>query len=159
MSARAVLPSLLAVALAACAVGPDHVRPELPLADAFVQAQVSDPSALPAPDEAFWEAFADPQLDALVAAALDANHDLRIALASYDRANALLRGAGFDRFPTVTAFAEGADSRDRALVTPPGGAGAASWRLCPRKPTTALRQSSTPPCAGRNASSACSRST
>ncbi|MEZ0472879.1 efflux transporter outer membrane subunit [Luteimonas salinilitoris] len=118
MTARAVLPSLLAVALAACAVGPDHVRPELPLADAFVQGQVSDPSALPAPDEAFWEAFADPQLDALVDAALDANHDLRIALASYDRANALLRGAGFDRFPTVTAFAEAADSRASADELP-----------------------------------------
>ncbi|WP_223115480.1 efflux transporter outer membrane subunit [Luteimonas suaedae] len=117
-TARAMLPSLLAVALAACAVGPNHVRPELPLADGFVQAQVSDPSALPAPDATFWQDFADPQLDALVDDALVANHDLRIALASYDRANALLRGAGFDRFPTVTAFAEAADSRASADELP-----------------------------------------
>ncbi|NZA26196.1 efflux transporter outer membrane subunit [Luteimonas sp. SJ-92] len=116
--ARSALPSLLALALAACAVGPDHVRPELPLGETFGASTAPDPSALPAPDEAFWEAFGDAQLDALVAEALRANHDLRIALANYDRANALLRGARFDRFPTVTASAEAASSRASADQAP-----------------------------------------
>ncbi|MDH5821842.1 efflux transporter outer membrane subunit [Luteimonas sp. RD2P54] len=117
-SAARGLPSLLALALAACAAGPDHVRPELAVAETFAASPAPDPSALPAPDEAFWEAFGDARLDALVAEALQANHDLRIALANYDRANALLRGARFDRFPTVTGSAEAASSRASADQAP-----------------------------------------
>ena len=108
---RVALPALLAMALSACMAGPDHVRPELPLPERYGQAQGAGASALHAPDAAFWQEFADPQLDALVEAALASNHDLRIALANYERANALLRGARFDHLPTVTASAEAADVR------------------------------------------------
>ena len=58
--------------------------------------------ALPV-DLEFWQRFHDPVLDALVEQALQANTDLRIALARYESANALLRGARFDPLPTVTA--------------------------------------------------------
>ena len=116
------LPSLLTIAalslaISACAVGPDHVRPDLPVAERFARdAAAGDAvndagAAMPAADAAFWQGFGDAQLDGLVEAALSANHDLRIALAQYDRANALLRGAKFDALPTVTANADGRDTR------------------------------------------------
>jgi multidrug efflux system outer membrane protein len=53
-------------------------------------------------------------LTRLVDDALAANHDLRIALARYDRARAFLRESGLDRFPTVTANATAADQRASA---------------------------------------------
>jgi NodT family efflux transporter outer membrane factor (OMF) lipoprotein len=59
----------------------------------------------------FWRSFDEPQLAQLVERALQANTDLRIALARYDSANALLRNARFDRLPTVTAEASGIDQR------------------------------------------------
>lgn len=115
---RALLPSLLALALAACAAGPDYVRPELPMPERYTQTLSAVPQALPAPDAAFWEDFGDPQLNALVEDALAANHDLRIALASYEGANALLRGARFGQFPSVTAGAEAASARLSADQAP-----------------------------------------
>ena len=51
----------------------------------------------------FWRSFGDPQLVHWVDQALQANTDLRIALARYESANALLRGSRFDQLPTVTA--------------------------------------------------------
>jgi NodT family efflux transporter outer membrane factor (OMF) lipoprotein len=51
----------------------------------------------------FWRRFGDPKLTAWVDKALQANTDLRIALARYESANALLRGSRFDQLPTVTA--------------------------------------------------------
>lgn len=112
----------LTIALSACTVGPDFVRPDMAVPDAFAQSPVTDGAADVAVaadvDPAFWQVFADPQLTSLVEQALAANHDLRIALASYDRANALLRGSKFDYFPTITAGAEGSDSRASADQAP-----------------------------------------
>jgi multidrug efflux system outer membrane protein len=62
----------------------------------------------------FWRRLEDPMLTRLVDDALAANHDLRVALAGYDRAHALLRESGLDRFPTVTAGATAADQRASA---------------------------------------------
>ena len=102
----------------ACAVGPDYVRPDMPVPQRFAGADGTAAAAMPAADAEFWHRFDDPLLDRLVDDALLANHDLRIALARYDRANALLRGAGFDRFPTVTAQATGSDTRASAGQMP-----------------------------------------
>ncbi|WP_245157004.1 efflux transporter outer membrane subunit [Lysobacter arenosi] len=124
--AKVFAPSLLALALAACAVGPDYVRPDMPTPANFARdegaAAVDAPAtgdgnaavaqeASPQANAEFWTSFNDPLLTRLVEESLTANHDLRIALASYDRSNALLRNAKLDRFPTVTASATGTDSR------------------------------------------------
>ena len=88
---RLAMTVLASALLAACAVGPDYVRPTSVEPATFARA---DTSAVAAPaDDAFWERFNDPQLTTLVEEALSANHDLRIALAHYDQANALLRNA------------------------------------------------------------------
>jgi NodT family efflux transporter outer membrane factor (OMF) lipoprotein len=101
----------LSLAIGACTVGPDHVRPELPVAERFARdVGTGDAIATPVADAAFWREFGDPQLDALVESALSANHDLRIALARLDRANAISRSAKLDRLPTSLA---NADARER----------------------------------------------
>ena len=122
MVIRPVLTMVAAALLAACAVGPDHVRPTVAVPETFTDVAPPDAtmaSAAPAAaDGAFWQAFGDPQLSALVDDTLAANHDLRIALARYDRANALLRGARFDQLPTINASARGASNRASADQAP-----------------------------------------
>ena len=123
--------------LGGCAVGPDYHRPDAPVPERFLRA-TTDHAPLPdAADDAFWNRFGDPTLTALVTDALGANHDLGVALARYDAANALLREAGFDRFPTVTASGSASQQRlstDQALGFPRSQRGYAagvdaSWEL------------------------------
>jgi NodT family efflux transporter outer membrane factor (OMF) lipoprotein len=122
---RALPLAVVTAVISACAVGPDHVRPDVPVGARFARdvppaggESATPRAATPAPDAEFWTGFADPTLTRLVEAALLANHDLRIALARYDAANALAREAGFDRFPTVTASATASDSRVSADQLP-----------------------------------------
>jgi NodT family efflux transporter outer membrane factor (OMF) lipoprotein len=56
-------------------------------------------------DPHWWKQFEDPVLDALAAAALEANHDLRMALARFDQSRAFFQDVHLDRYPTVTAGA------------------------------------------------------
>lgn len=125
MVTRIAITALASALLAACAVGPDHVRPNMQVAPTFGAAAqgtiVASTGMQPLADAEFWKTFGDATLDALVDDALLFNHDLRIALARYDRANALLRGAKFDALPTVTARADASESRassDQAPAVP-----------------------------------------
>jgi NodT family efflux transporter outer membrane factor (OMF) lipoprotein len=120
--------------LAACAVGPDHRTPVLDLPGAyssdaqrvarsaagatFADGTVIDAAPRPEVDAPFWQAFEDPVLDELVRTGLRENHDLRLALARYDQADALLREARFDRIPTVTASGAVSSSRTSADELP-----------------------------------------
>jgi len=114
---RPLISVLAAALLAACAVGPEHVRPSMAVPQTFEGGAAPDAttatvSATPVvADTAFWQAFGDPQLNALVEDTLLANHDLRIALARYDRANALLRGTRFDQLPTIDASGNASSNR------------------------------------------------
>ncbi len=67
-------------------------------------------------DASWWREFEDPVLDQLVATALDANHDLRMAVARVEQARALFADVSNDRYPTVTAGA----SLDRREQAAPG---------------------------------------
>lgn len=109
----------LAFFLAACASGPDYEGPgvELGTASAFTHADAAifiDAEA----EMEFWRGFDDPLLATLVDDAFFANHDLRAAVARYERASALYRHARFDRLPTVTAGATAADVRASAAQLP-----------------------------------------
>ncbi|MCE3284709.1 MAG: transporter [Steroidobacteraceae bacterium] len=124
---RPMLAASVMLTLAACAVGPDHRAPQTAVpavytsdaariaraaAEAGPAAAVTTAAApLPAPDAPFWQRFEDPLLDELVDTALRENHDLKVALARFDEANALLREARFDHLPTITAGAGVSDSR------------------------------------------------
>jgi multidrug efflux system outer membrane protein len=116
----------LAVALAtassltACTVGPDYVPPKAAGAAPFIAAsfrQVS--SAAPAEDH-WWRLYDDPVLDGLVADALVANTDIRVAVAHLERARAQLGGARSALYPQTTVGGSTVDQQLPAFETIPG---------------------------------------
>ena len=90
-------PLLLALALAGCATAPGSSPSpvvDLPVATASTTQTVAAD---------WWKLYRDPQLDALVAEALQNNTDLARALARIDEARASLRLAQADSAPVVSA--------------------------------------------------------
>ncbi|MDX5376490.1 MAG: TolC family protein, partial [Halomonas sp.] len=114
---RNLMPLPLALALAACAVGPDYHAPALPESASLVRAEPGLVTTQ-AVERDFWRSFDDPLLSELVEEAFDANHDLRIALARHDRSLALLRQSRRDLAPSVTAEAGAAHQRASADQMP-----------------------------------------
>lgn len=89
----ALVPTLLALALGGCALGPDYKRPAAPLEGGFISAgatAVVDTAPVAADLASFWRQFNDPALTALVERALAANGDVRIAQARLQEARASL---------------------------------------------------------------------
>src|SRR5580692_3540657 len=80
---RLILMAGGALLLAACAVGPNYVEPVT--APAVLKNAQSPAFVAQTPEAAWWQEFADPELDALMRRALSANLDLRSA---YDRVKA-----------------------------------------------------------------------
>ncbi|WP_080415956.1 TolC family protein [Burkholderia ubonensis] len=116
------------LALAACAVGPDHERPASAVSARFArdESQAMQHDAAPAgtsadADAAFWRGFGDPALTRLIDAANAANQDLQLAVSRYDASNALLRETRFDQIPTITASGQighRLTSKDQAFGAP-----------------------------------------
>ena len=120
MTLAKLLPAVSALALAACAAGPNYVPP-LPVAGAqapliTASAPVNDAQT---PDQ-WWKLYDDPVLDGLVADALAANTDIRVAVARLDRAKASLREARSDLLPQTTLSASPAYGRLPANQRQPG---------------------------------------
>ena len=101
---KPLTPSLLALALAACAVGPDYKTPNTEPArfDAQMQAKAYDRSRF---ESVGWTQFDDPVLNQLVQASLDGNRDLRVAFARLKSARAIREDAANDQLPVVTSRA------------------------------------------------------
>ena len=102
---KPLTPSLLALALAACAVGPDYKAPDTEAAQfdsTDVQAKAFDRSRF---ESVWWKQFDDPVLNQLVQASLDGNRDLRVAFARLKSARAIRDDAANDQFPVVTSRA------------------------------------------------------
>ena len=116
----ALLATLSAIALSACAAGPDYVAPIAPppAAGAFVTPNGATTATATAMD--WWRLYHDPVLDGLVADALAANTDVRVAVARLDTARAALRGAKTDREPQVGLGASGQYGRASQLQALPG---------------------------------------
>lgn len=92
-----------ALALAACASGPDY-HPEPVSASAagpFIMAQAPTIVSDARPEGAWWRLYDDPVLDGLVHDALAANTDIRVAAARLQRARAVLREERGAREPQV----------------------------------------------------------
>ncbi len=110
--------ALLALtALAGCAVGPNYVKPDSKVAPQFEGARDGAFSSADAQAK-FWTQFGDDTLNRLVDEALQANHDLRMALGRLVEARAIRREAGFDLAPTVTAAGGYTRERLPALESP-----------------------------------------
>lgn len=104
-TALAAVAAVVATTLAACAVGPNYKRPETPVAQQFAGAEPGTYQTAQDTPVQFWKQFDDETLDQLVGDALNANHDLRIALGHLVEARAARRESTFDLAPTVTASA------------------------------------------------------
>ncbi|MDB5712686.1 MAG: transporter [Sphingomonadales bacterium] len=116
-----LLASLSALALSACAAGPDYVAP-LPApksAGPFIGGANTAVAVSPTAD-LWWRLYDDPVLDGLVADALAANTDIRVAVARLDKARASLRGARTDRLPQTSIGASGTRGRTADTQTLPG---------------------------------------
>lgn len=81
------LPSFLL--LAGCMVGPKYQEPEMSMPAKFDESQ--EKIASNEDLKAWWTEFKDPLLDSLIAEALQANYDLRIAIEKIEQARAQFR--------------------------------------------------------------------
>lgn len=103
MMYKAFAPALLALAVSACAVGPDY------------QAPATEPARLAAADGAkvqrerfetlWWQQFDDATLNQLVQQSLEQNRELRVAFARLKAARAIRDDVGNDQFPVITSAA------------------------------------------------------
>jgi NodT family efflux transporter outer membrane factor (OMF) lipoprotein len=103
---RFLLPTVSALALAACAAGPDYVAPIAPKTSSgpFLSSASPAFSAEPVATN-WWRLYDDPVLDGLIKDALAANTDVRVAVARLEKARASLRGAQSDRLPQTNISA------------------------------------------------------
>ncbi|WP_250455023.1 efflux transporter outer membrane subunit [Caballeronia sp. ATUFL_M2_KS44] len=120
---------LAALALAACTVGPDYrgapdVAADSVKSGAFVRAPIQGVVATHAP-AAWWTALGDPQLNALIEAALAHNPDLKMAQARLRQARSQLRGERANALPKVSASAAALRMRspDTAIFGQSDGSG------------------------------------
>ncbi len=105
MMYKAFAPVLLALAVSACAVGPDY------------QAPATEPARLAAADSAkvererfetlWWQQFDDATLNQLVQQSLQENRELRVAFARLKAARSIRDDVGNDQFPVITSTASG----------------------------------------------------
>ncbi len=114
MPVRSPVVALVAAALlAACAAGPDYVRPPLAVPAAYKEAgdwQPADPRPA-ASGLAWWQAYGDTALDALMADAARANQNIRQAEAAYRQARALADADRAGLFPSLGINAGAARAR------------------------------------------------
>ena len=119
--------SLLILALAGCAVGPNYKLPTTVQPTAFKENKDWTP-AQPADHidrGAWWSVYADPTLDALIRKVELSNQNLAAAEASYRQARALTAESRASFFPSISASAGAtATSRDQTRYTASLGA---SW--------------------------------
>jgi NodT family efflux transporter outer membrane factor (OMF) lipoprotein len=139
-TARAVLPCacLLALALSACAIGPEYARPSVDVPTAFKERRVSaagvnppvrtTPQAPPTPGwvsaqpndaasrGAWWEVFGDEQLNTLEGKVDASNQTLKISLAQLRQARAAVDVAHSAFFPTIAVGAAADESLTSATV-------------------------------------------
>lgn len=103
---------LMTSALSACGLRGHYTAPTVPTGSL----PPLDPAAFSAApyDPRWWTEFEDPTLDALEAAALEVNHDVRIAVARLAQARAVFDDVKRDRYPRVTVGAS-VDRREQAV--------------------------------------------
>jgi NodT family efflux transporter outer membrane factor (OMF) lipoprotein len=130
----------LAVLLAACAVGPDYKRPEVPVPDQFKELPgwMAAAPADAAPKGDWWTAFHDPLLDQLEPLVAVSNQTVRQDYANYQQALAEVRVAYAQLFPSLGVTGSATRSGSRGGASAAGAAapsvinsgsleGTASW--------------------------------
>ncbi|KTT50540.1 RND transporter [Pseudomonas oryzihabitans] len=126
---RALPPLLLLALLAGCTVGPDYQRPSAPLSTQFKEA-AGWKAASPRDDQAkgaWWQAYKDPQLAALLGQVAVSNQNVAQYQALYRQARALVRESRAETLPSATLDAkatrsENASSFSSSASSTAGGA-------------------------------------
>jgi len=104
---------VVAMSLAACMVGPDYRKPEIPIPAGFkegVDWQRAEANPQAAISSTWWRMYGDDQLNGLVAQALQANQSIAAAEAAYRVALATVEENRAGLFPVVKAGLSGARS-------------------------------------------------
>ena len=97
-----------------CVQGPDYAKPEVSIPPAYRLQMPVDQVV----QSAWWTAYSDPRLNALVDEALASNRDLRIASARVDEFAAILAGTRSQAFPQVGYGLSGNRSRASEQLIP-----------------------------------------
>ncbi|MBY4897076.1 efflux transporter outer membrane subunit [Cupriavidus sp. AU9028] len=108
----------LALALSACSMTPEFVRPDAPVPSRYPDhaSQADMPSAA----LVGWRSmFGDPRLQALIETALHNNRDLRIAMLNVEATRAQYRIQRSEQFPAIGATAGMTRERSRSLSPDP----------------------------------------
>ena len=117
-----------ALALGACVAGPNYVPP-VPSASATAPLIAAGaPVGIDPLPANWWKLYNDPVLDGLVADALAANTDIRVAVARLDRARASLRETRSQRVPQADLSASAEYGRLPVEQRAPGG-DRESWQV------------------------------
>jgi NodT family efflux transporter outer membrane factor (OMF) lipoprotein len=115
------------LSLAACAAGPDYVRPQAtPAAEQGFIGASSPTVVAEAPQGDWWRLYQDPVLDELVTDALRANTDLRVALANVEKARAMVRESRSEALPQTSVDASATYGRAPASQRA-AGTGREDW--------------------------------
>ena len=107
--------SLLTVLLSACTVGPNYERPKTDVPGGYRGAPApvaASPSSESLGDAKWWTVFQDEQLQELIRTALKQNYDVRIAAERILAAQAQLRIARSDQYPSAGVGVGGTSERE-----------------------------------------------
>ena len=134
---RRLLLVILSVLMLSCAMGPDYIRPKVPVPDAY-RMEVSVAEAQSIANLPWWQLLNDEELQKLVRIALNENKDLQQAVATVEEFQAVLGIARTDFIPQVSVTANAPPKIARLHPTViPGfptsstyyGQGILSWEL------------------------------
>ena len=134
------LPTLLPLILwAACTVGPNYQRPNTDIPGGYRGVPATAPGAASSEslgDAQWWTVFQDEQLQSLIRTALKQNYDVRIAAERVLAAQAQLRIARSDQYPSAGVGVGGTTEREPTSPFSPAYrwdymqvGGAASWDI------------------------------
>jgi NodT family efflux transporter outer membrane factor (OMF) lipoprotein len=120
LASRWLPAAAIVLGLAACTVGPDYVKPDMPSPPGYKEVaadggvwKVAEPGDHLERGR-WWTVYNDPLLNALEDVATSSNQNLRVAESQYRQARALARSARSDYLPTVRAGAAVTRSRESA---------------------------------------------
>jgi multidrug efflux system outer membrane protein len=123
---RLIVPVLALLALSACTLAPDYTRPAAPVPPAWPSGPAYQEHAGKAEREVadipWQEFFVEPQLQKLIAQALENNRDLRMAVLNIERSQAQYRIRRADLLPQIDAIGEGSGRRVPADLSGTGAA-------------------------------------
>ena len=120
----------IVLAGAGCTLGPDYARPDIDVPQSYRFADAVAATATLPDVPAWWRAFGDAELDALVLEGLAANHDLRIATARVEEFAAAVEATHAQGLPQVGYGASAGRERSAGAVRDGYSALlSASWEL------------------------------